>query len=629
MSFIRLFYLTFLITVACDDGGSAVSMGVEGIALGGADDPQGGEQGGVVGGGAVAGVEQAGETSAGEMGAGVDLAGVERGGASLTAGIEMGGVSVMAGVELGGSIVTGGTSAGVVQEGGSSAGEMSAGVDSAGGTDTAGTDTAGTDRAGTDTAGTDTAGTDTAGTDTAGTDTAGTDTAGTDTAGTDTAGAEVAGEMSAGVESVGGEMLAGMNGSGGEMIAGVEVGGEETPLEEPAYNLCGVGATATRAPGTNGAPIVAPYSPFVDHNSTLSVSQDLYDSYDCAPDRREFGREVVYQFTLPASGYFRAEVSDGLGVDIDLHLLQNPSVDNNGLVSGCLARDDSLIEYDNLPAGTYQLVADSWTNASGYEYEGAYQVAFEWLPYGQWTEAPITDSIALRRSLHAVEGQERLIHLLIADAGYQVTARRHAGCETVQAVRAREQAVVGINANFFSGTQCTPTDFLREAGVTLTRNSTTMFEQRSFGWDDASQLQARWLPYQADWTEVSQGVGGYPSLVINGAVAVQVREGEQVYSATDWSNQPRSAVAYTSSGQLVFAVADGRNRLSPGLFSVQWAQLLSSELDVQEAIGLDGGGSSSLVVQGCWLNDVVSFPSDSGDLSHNGSRPVGSGLYLE
>jgi len=62
---------------------------------------------------------------------------------------------------------------------------------------------------------------------------------------------------------------------------------------------------------------------------------------------------------------------------------------------------------------------------------------------------------------------------------------------------------------------------------------------------------------------------------------------------------------------------------------VQWAQLLSSELDVQEAIGLDGGGSSSLVVQGCWLNDVVSFPSDSGDLSHNGSRPVGSGLYLE
>ena len=565
-----------------------------GTPLGGADDPKGGEQDGVVGGGSVAGAERAGEMSAGEMSMGGGLAGVELGGTSVTAGVEMGGVSVMAGVEPGGSIVTGGTTAGVVQEGGTSAGEMSAGVDSVGGADTAGTDTAGTD-----------------------------------TAGTDTAGAEVAGEMSAGAESVAGVMLAGMTGAGGEMIAGVEVGGEEPPLEEPAYNLCGVGATAMRAPGTNGAPIVAPYSPFVDHNSTLSVSQDLYDSYDCAPDRREFGREVVYQFTLPASGYFRAEVSDGLGVDIDLHLLQNPSVDANGLVSGCLARDDSLIEYDNLPAGTYQLVADSWTNASGYEYEGAYQVAFEWLPYGQWTEAPITESVTLRRSLREVEGEQRLVHLLIADAGSQVTARRHAGCETVQAVREREQAVVGINANFFSGAQCTPTDFLREAGVTLTRNTTTMFEQRSFGWDSAGQLQARWLPYQADWTEVSQGVGGYPSLVINGAVAVQVREGEQVYSATDWSNQPRSAVAFTSSGQLVFAVADGRNRLSPGLFNMQWAQLLSSELDVQEAIGLDGGGSSSLVVRDCWLNDVVSFPSDSGDLSHNGSRAVGSGLYLE
>ena len=111
-------------------------------------------------------------------------------------------------------------------------------------------------------------------------------------------------------------------------------------------------------------------------------------------------------------------------------------------------------------------------------------------------------------------------------------------------------------------------------------------------------------------------------------MTVEVFEGEQVYSMTDWSNQPRSALGTTSDGQLIFAVADGRNSLSPGIFSLNWAEFLADELNLSEGIGLDGGGSSTLVVQDCWINSVVNFPSDSFGFSHEGARAVGSGLYL-
>jgi pentapeptide MXKDX repeat protein len=445
------------------------------------------------------------------------------------------------------------------------------------------------------------------------------------------AGEAMAGEAMAG-EAMAGEAMAG-EAMAGEAMAGEAMAGEamagETMTGEFGYNLCGLGATERRALGTNIEPITATYSPFVDRNDTTMSTQDLYNTYDCAADRREFGREVVYQFTMPSAGYFRAEVLESNGVDIDLHLLYNPSVDENGFVTGCVIRNDRLIELESLPAGTYQIVADSWTNASGVEFEGGFDIAFEWLPYGVWTEAPLRQGMMLKRYLGEFQEAQRLVHVVVADAGHNVVTERHDGCESVPSALSRQGDMVGINANYFNVSQrCAPTDFLKVDGTTITRNGTTMFEQRTFGWTQNGNLQVRWLPYLADWNEVFQGVGGYPSLVINSEVAVQVQEGEQVYSMTDWSDQPRSALGTTSSGQLVFAVADGRNILSNGIFNTDWAQFLSEEFNLTEGIGLDGGGSSTLVVQDCWINDVVNFPSDSIDFSHEGARAVGSGLYL-
>ena len=145
----------------------------------------------------------------------------------------------------------------------------------------------------------------------------------------------------------------------------------------PGYNLCGIGAAQERWGGTWDEPLDAPYLPLVDETSTSSSSESQANFYDCAPGTNESGPEVVYRFTIPTAGYFRADLTDGAGVDIDLHLLQNPSL-SGGVVSGCIARNDSSIEIQNLAAGDYFLVADTYVTSA--PLAGSYRVSMEWIP---------------------------------------------------------------------------------------------------------------------------------------------------------------------------------------------------------------------------------------------------------
>jgi len=64
---------------------------------------------------------------------------------------------------------------------------------------------------------------------------------------------------------------------------------------------------------------------------------------------------------------------------------------------------------------------------------------------------------------------------------------------------------------------------------------------------------------------------------------------------------PRTAVGYTATGALIVLVVDGRQSASRGVDLVELATLMM-DLDCVEAVNLDGGGSSTLVVNGVLLN---------------------------
>jgi hypothetical protein len=124
---------------------------------------------------------------------------------------------------------------------------------------------------------------------------------------------------------------------------------------------------------------------------------------------------------------------------------------------------------------------------------------------------------------------------------------------------------------------------------------------------DPVELAFETVPPSADLLHV---IGAGPRLLQGGGVFVsseaELFTGKYFNMNTPLSRAPRSALGITRDGRLLLVVVDGRQpELSTGLTLKETAIILR-ELGAYEAINLDGGGSSTLVING----QVVNSPSD-------------------
>jgi exopolysaccharide biosynthesis protein len=98
-----------------------------------------------------------------------------------------------------------------------------------------------------------------------------------------------------------------------------------------------------------------------------------------------------------------------------------------------------------------------------------------------------------------------------------------------------------------------------------------------------------------------EAIGAGPLLIKNGKYQ-NMWENELFDEASGVGptyNHPRSAIAYHPNGYLIFFVCEGRNKTAntPGLTLKEVADLLL-DLGCSEAINLDGGGSSCMLLNG-------------------------------
>ena len=406
--------------------------------------------------------------------------------------------------------------------------------------------------------------------------------------------------------------------------------GEPDPDPDPdpepvGWNLCGADFRGTRSAGTPADPIEPPSWPMVDAGTTAGAPTDVWDRYDCAPDTLETGPEVLYRFTVAEPGHFRAELQELGGSDVDLHLLQAPSV-SGGLVSGCIARGHQRVEVSDLPAGEYWLALDSWSNGTT-EFAGEYEVAFEWIVPEVWREVAVTEGLTWRTLRTADDGGQTFQVLEVDLSGpRQMQPADHPRCSTVADRADALGAVAGINGGFFGTSDCASLDFVKAGGTVLSYNRLNGLAQRAVGWTGAG-LTHDWVEPGVDWSAVTDGISGYPSLVTGGTAAAEREPGLPVVSSTDWSAHPRSALGITSSGTLLMVTADGRTAAGAGLTTPRLAEWMV-DLGAVEALNLDGGGSTTMVVPGCWVDGVINHPSDNGVADWRGARTVADGLYI-
>lgn len=119
------------------------------------------------------------------------------------------------------------------------------------------------------------------------------------------------------------------------------------------------------------------------------------------------------------------------------------------------------------------------------------------------------------------------------------------------------------------------------------------------------------------WTEVREAVGGGPWLVKEGAVAVDGVEQGFHNKTFVQQRHPRTAVGVTAGGELLLVAVDGRQSHSRG-FSLPELAAYMQKLGAVQAINLDGGGSTAMVIRGCYVNG----PSDGRP------RPVANALLV-
>lgn len=120
------------------------------------------------------------------------------------------------------------------------------------------------------------------------------------------------------------------------------------------------------------------------------------------------------------------------------------------------------------------------------------------------------------------------------------------------------------------------------------------------------------LGWSLGWPDVYETIGGNPTLVRNGEIFVTDE------NTAFHARHPRTGVGTTPDGRVLFVTVDGRQPgYSVGMRLVRFAKLFK-QLGADFALNLDGGGSTTMAING----EVVNRPSDGGE------RPVSSALLL-
>lgn len=123
---------------------------------------------------------------------------------------------------------------------------------------------------------------------------------------------------------------------------------------------------------------------------------------------------------------------------------------------------------------------------------------------------------------------------------------------------------------------------------------------------------------EALWRRANTILGGGPQLIKDGKLDITNVQ-EKVLPAFRNDRHPRTAIAGLTSGKLLLLTVDGRQPgISVGMSLDMLANLLL-EFAADEAINLDGGGSTTMVVR----DKVVNRPSDS-----SGERPVSDAILV-
>lgn len=184
-------------------------------------------------------------------------------------------------------------------------------------------------------------------------------------------------------------------------------------------------------------------------------------------------------------------------------------------------------------------------------------------------------------------------------------------------------ALIAINGGFFDMKNGGSWDYVKVDNKVI--NTTKKKTDRA---NAILLINKRAIDIQPD-SSIDYKQSQVPNILLSGPLLIH--EGKDATLANNPFNNnrhPRSAIAVTADQKLIFFVVDGRHSLAAGMNLSELTQTLRW-LGAKNVMNVDGGGSSTLYVQGATENSIVNHPSDNKQFDHEGQRSVANIIYLK
>mgnify|MGYP003297401818 FL=1 len=191
------------------------------------------------------------------------------------------------------------------------------------------------------------------------------------------------------------------------------------------------------------------------------------------------------------------------------------------------------------------------------------------------------------------------------------------------------QALAAINGSFYNMQKGNSVCYLRFGKEVVDTTTTQEFKLRVTGAVYTHKKKLRILPWNQEIEAKYHKKKG--SMLASGPLLME--DGK----TSDWSmcdssfiatKHPRSAIFTTKDKKTVLITVDGRSKGNAiGVRIPELAHLIRI-LGGEDALNLDGGGSTTLWMKEAPDNGVVNCPSDNGKFDHQGERRIPNIIYV-
>ena len=186
------------------------------------------------------------------------------------------------------------------------------------------------------------------------------------------------------------------------------------------------------------------------------------------------------------------------------------------------------------------------------------------------------------------------------------------------------KAVAAINGSYFNMRKGNSVCFLQLDGEVIDTTTTAELNLRVNGAVQIKKGRLRILPWSK---KIEESYHGKNDVLASGPMLLQrgnISSWEACDSSFVHTKHPRSAVVVEKDGTTWFVTVDGRAPGHANGMSIPELAHLIRILGGHDALNLDGGGSTTLWLEG----NVVNHPSDNRQFDHAGERTVPNILYF-